>query len=81
MSYADDNTTYTFSPGLDATFKRLKNYTIKIFESFYKKQFKSSVDKYKLITTSRSQKEIQIDRLCKYIDFQQYHRNTCCKYP
>ena len=65
MSYGDDNTPYTFSPGLDATFKRLKNYTIKIFESFYKNQFKSNVDKYKLITTCKSQKEIQIDTICK----------------
>ena len=44
---------------VDAAFKRLKNYTIKIFESFYKNQFKSNVDKYKFITT-RSQKKFKL---------------------
>ena len=52
---------------VDAAFKRLKNYTIKIFESFYKNQFKSNVDKYKL--SQLGLKKIQIDRVCKYIDF------------
>ena len=36
MSYADDNTTYTFSPDLDATFKRLKIAQLRYMNGFIK---------------------------------------------
>ena len=59
MSYPDNNTPYIFPPELDATLKRLKTYTIKIFEWFPKNRFKCNHDKCNFITTSKPQKEIQ----------------------
>ena len=36
MSYADDNTTYTFSPDLDANLKRLKTSQLRYMNGFIK---------------------------------------------
>ena len=39
-SYADYNTPYTLSSDLDANSRRLKNYTVQIFEWSHKNRFK-----------------------------------------
>ena len=59
-TYADDNTPCNFSRKLNAAFRRLKNYTVQIFESFHKNCFEFNVDKCNLIATANSQKGIQI---------------------
>ena len=58
-SYADDNT-YTFSSELDVALKKLRSYTIKIFEWFHNNRLKSNAGKCNLITSSTSPVEIQI---------------------
>ena len=40
VNYADDNTPCPFSPEPDVALRRLKNYSIKIFEWFHKNHFK-----------------------------------------
>ena len=55
----DDNTPYTSSEVNDA-FIRLENCPVKIFEWCCKNRFKSNVDKWNLIATSKSQEEIPI---------------------
>ena len=60
-SHADDNTPYTFSSELEVTLKKLRIYTIKIFEWFYKNCFKSNGKKYNFTTSSTSPVEIQIE--------------------
>ena len=59
--HADDNTPYTFSSELEVTLKKLRIYTIKIFEWFYKSGFKSNGKKYNFTTSSTSPVEIQIE--------------------
>ena len=89
----DDNTPYTFFQELDSTLKRLKNYTVKIFEWSYKNRFKLNVDKCNLIITSKSQEEVQIGKtsltsvnrvklLCIHTEGQlnlDYHVSQLCK--
>ena len=60
-SYADDNTPYTFSSELDVALKKLRSYTIKIFEWFHNNRLKSNAGKCNLITSSTSPVEIQIE--------------------
>ena len=60
VSYADDNTPYTFSSELDVGLKKLSSHTIKIFEWFHNNRLKSNVGKCNLITSFASPVEIQI---------------------
>ena len=60
-SYADDNTPYTFSSELDVALKKLRSYTIKIFERFHNNRLKSNAGKCNLITSSISPVEIEIE--------------------
>ena len=60
-SYDDDNTPYTFSSDLHAAFKKLRSYTIKIFEWFHNNWLKSNAGKCNLITSSTFPIEIQIE--------------------
>ena len=92
-SYADDNTPYTFSSELDVALKKLRSYTIKIFEWFHNNRLKSSAGKCNLITSSTSPVEIQIENtiissvkrvklLGVHIDGRldfDYHVNQICK--
>ena len=65
-SYADDNTPYIFSSELDVVLKKLKIYTIKIFEWFHDNRLKSNAGKCNLITSSTSPVEIQIENTIIY---------------
>ena len=56
-SYAD-NTPYTFSSELDMSLKKLRSYTIKIFEWFHNNRLKSNAEKCNLITSPTSPVEI-----------------------
>ena len=58
-SYADDNTPYTVSSEFDVALKKLRSYTIKVFEWFYNNRLKSNAEKCNLITSSTSPVEIQ----------------------
>ena len=92
-SYADDNTPYTFSSELDVALKKFRHYTIKIFEWFNNNRLKSNAGKRKLITSSSSSTEIQIENtiissvkgaklLGVHIDGRldfDYHENQICK--
>ena len=92
-SYADDNTPYTFSSELDVALKKLRSYTIKIFEWFHNNRLKSNAGKCNLITSSTSPVEIQIENtiissvkrvklLGVHIDGRldfDYHVNQICK--
>ena len=49
VNYADDNTPCPFSPELDIALRRLKNYSIKIFEWFQKKPFYNVTFKLQVI--------------------------------
>ena len=60
-SYADDNMPYTFSSELDVAMKKVRSYTIKIFEWFHNNWQKSNTGKCNLITSSTSLLEIQIE--------------------
>ena len=61
-SYADDNTPYyTFSSELEVTLKKLRSYTVKIFERFYNNRLKAKAGKCNLITSSTSPGEIQVE--------------------
>ena len=42
VNYADDNTPYTFSSELDLALKKLRSYTIEIFEWFHSNRLKSN---------------------------------------
>ena len=53
-SYAGDNTPYTFSSELDVTLKKLRSYTIKVFEWFHNSRLKLNAGKCNLITSSTS---------------------------
>ena len=44
-SYVDNNTPYTFSSELNVALKKLRNYTIKIFEWFHNNRLKSNAGK------------------------------------
>ena len=92
-SYADDNTSYTFSSEFDVALKKLRSYTIKIFEWFHNNRLKSNAGKCNLITSSTSPVEIQIENtiissvkrvklLGVYTDGRldfDYHVNQICK--
>jgi len=60
-SYADDNTPYTCSSDLDSALKKLKNYTIKIFNWFRINRLKSNAGKCNLLTSTTSPIEMQIE--------------------
>ena len=62
-SYAHDNTQYTFSSELNVTLKKLRSYTIKVFEWFHKNRLKSNAGKCNLITSSTSPLEIRIENV------------------
>ena len=51
---------YTFSSELEVALKKLRSYTIKIFEWFHNNRLKSNAGKCNLITSSTSPVEIQI---------------------
>ena len=59
-SYTDDNMPYTFSSEREVELKKLRRYTINIFEWFYNNRLKSNARKCNLITSSTSPIEIQI---------------------
>ena len=65
-SYAHDNTPYTFSSELNVTLKKLRSYTIKVFEWFHKNRLKSNAGKCNLITSSTSPLEIQIENVISF---------------
>ena len=92
-SYADDNTPYTFSSALDVALKKLRSYTIRIFEWFHNNWLKSNAGKCNLITSSTFPVEIQMEntiissvkrvkllgvRIDGRLDFD-YHVNQICK--
>ena len=92
-SYADDNAQYTFSSELDVALKKLRSYTIKIFEWFHNNRLKSNAGKCNLITSPTSPVEIQIENtiissvkrvrhlgvhIDSRLDFD-YHVNQICK--
>ena len=92
-SYADDNTPYTFSSELDVALKKLRSYTIKIFEWIHNNRLKLNAEKCNLITRSTSCVEIQIENIIissvkrvkllgvhinGRLDFD-YHVNQICK--
>ena len=60
-SYTDDNTPYTFSSELYLALKKLRSYTVKIFEWFHNNRLKSNTGKCNLITSSTSPAETQIE--------------------
>ena len=92
-SFADDNTPYTSFSELDVAFKKLRSYTINIFEWFHNNRLKSNAGKCNLITSSTSPVEIQIENtiissakrvklLGVHIDGRldfDYHVNQICK--
>ena len=93
VSYADDNTPYTFSSELDLALKKLRSYTVKIFEWFHNNRLKSNAGKCNLITGSTFPVKIQIEntilssvkkvkllgvRIDGRLDFD-YHVNQVCK--
>ena len=93
ISYADDNTPYTFPSERDVALKKLRSYTIKIFEWFHNNRLKSNARKCNLITSSTSPVEIQIENTIissvkrvkllavhtdDRLDFD-YHVNQICK--
>ena len=58
-SYADDNTRYIFSSEIDVASKKLKSYTIKIFEWFCNNRLKSNAGKCNLLRSPTSPVEFQ----------------------
>ena len=91
VSYDDHNTPY--SSELDVALKKLRTYTVKIFEWFHNNRLKSNAGKCNLITSSTSPVEIQIENtiissvervkllgvhIDRRLDFD-YHVNQICK--
>ena len=60
-SYADDNTPYTCSSELDTALRKLKKYTIKIFDWFRINRLKSNAGKCNLLTSSTSPIKMKIE--------------------
>ena len=92
-SYADDNTPYTFSSEPDVALKKLRSYSVKIFEWFHNNRLKSNAGKCNLIISSTSPVEIEIENTIIFsvkrvklvgvhidgrLDFD-YHVNQTCK--
>ena len=79
-SYADNNTSYTFSSELDVALKRLRSYTIEIFKWFPNSRLKSNAGNCNLITSSTSPAEIQLLGVLTGggLDFD-YHISQICK--
>ena len=77
--YADDNTPYTFSSEVDATLKKRRSYTIKIFKCVHNNCLKPNAEKCNLIRSANSLVEIQL-KIKVHIDGRLWFKTTWIKF-